>query len=59
MTLLYKIATSVMTDIGEDKPSPGKDYSVPYSEPVEEKPIPAPGIPGADATTLMPLASEE
>jgi hypothetical protein len=59
MTLLYKIGTSVMKDIGEDKPLPDKDFSGPHIEAAEEKPASASNAPGADAATLVPLASEE
>ncbi|UCG83686.1 MAG: polysulfide reductase NrfD [Dehalococcoidia bacterium] len=59
MTILYKIGTSVMKDIGEDKPSPEKDFSSPNIEVAEEKSVPSSNAPGADTATLVPLASEE
>jgi len=59
LTMLYKIAISAMKDLGEDKPSPLKDYPVPHGEPAEGKHVPASDTPVSDAATLVPLAGEE
>ena len=52
MTVLYKIAVSVMKDLGEDKPSPEKDHTVPSDEFGMEKAIPSGGSLGSDTVPL-------
>lgn len=52
MTVLYKIATSVMKDIGEDKPSLEKDHTLPGDEYGKEEASPASGSLGVDTVPL-------
>jgi molybdopterin-containing oxidoreductase family membrane subunit len=52
MTVLYKIAVSVMKDIGEDKPSLEKDHTLPSDESGKEEAVPAGGSLGPDTVPL-------